>query len=157
MSAAEYVEGVRRGDRTTLGRAITLVESTRPEHQELAQQMLVELLPHAGKSQRVGITGVPGAGKSTFIDALGTNLTSEGHRVAVLAVDPTSSRTGGSILGDRTSMQRLSVDSAASRARLARRSSSSRPRASTSCSSRRSASARARRSWPSWSTSSSCS
>jgi LAO/AO transport system kinase len=113
MSAAEYVEGVLRGDRTTLGRAITLVESTRPEHQELAQQMLVELLPHAGKSQRVGITGVPGAGKSTFIDALGTNLTSEGHRVAVLAVDPTSTRTGGSILGDRTRMQRLSVDSAA--------------------------------------------
>jgi LAO/AO transport system kinase len=113
MSAAEYVDGVLRGDRTTLGRAITLVESTRPEHQELAQQMLVELLPHSGHAQRVGITGVPGAGKSTFIDALGTYLTTSGHRVAVLAVDPTSSRTGGSILGDRTRMQRLSVDSAA--------------------------------------------
>src|SRR5215213_9123340 len=113
MEAAEYVEGVLRGDRTTLGRAITLVESTKPQHQELAQAVLVELLPHAGKAQRVGITGVPGAGKSTFIDALGTNLTASGHRVAVLAVDPTSSRTGGSILGDRTRMQRLSVDSAA--------------------------------------------
>jgi LAO/AO transport system kinase len=113
MSAAEYVEGVLRGDRTTLGRAITLVESTKPEHQELAQAVLVELLPHAGKAQRVGITGVPGAGKSTFIDALGTNLTASGHRVAVLAVDPTSSRTGGSILGDRTRMHRLSTDSAA--------------------------------------------
>jgi len=109
----DYVEGVRRGDRTMLGRAITLVESTHPEHQALAQAMLQRLLPHAGNAHRVGITGVPGAGKSTFIDALGTNLTAAGHRVAVLAVDPTSSRTGGSILGDRTRMQRLSVDSAA--------------------------------------------
>jgi LAO/AO transport system kinase len=113
MPAEAYVEGVLRGDRTAIGRAITLVESTKPEHRVLAQEVLLALLPHAGDAHRVGITGVPGAGKSTFIDALGTNLTGAGHRVAVLAVDPTSSRTGGSILGDRTRMQRLSVDSAA--------------------------------------------
>ena len=106
----EYEAGVLAGDRTMLGRAITLVESTNPAHQELAQQLLVRLLPRAGDAHRVGITGVPGAGKSTFIDALGTNLTAAGHRVAVLAVDPTSSRTGGSILGDKTRMQRLAVD-----------------------------------------------
>jgi LAO/AO transport system kinase len=108
-----YVDGVRAGNRTYLGRAITLVESTKPEHQELAQQMLVRLLPYAGGSHRVGITGVPGSGKSTFIDALGSKLTGHGHRVAVLAIDPTSSRTGGSILGDKTRMQRLSVDGSA--------------------------------------------
>jgi len=113
MKLDDYVEGVLRGDRTVLGRAITLVESTKPEHQQLAQQMLLELLPHSGKAHRIGITGVPGAGKSTFIDAFGSNLTAEGHRVAVLAVDPTSPRSGGSILGDRTRMQRLSNDSAA--------------------------------------------
>ena len=108
-----YVDGVRAGNRTYLGRALTLVESTNREHQELAQQMLLRLLPHAGDSHRVGITGVPGSGKSTFIDALGTKLTGQGHRVAVLAVDPTSSRSGGSILGDKTRMQRLSVDASA--------------------------------------------
>lgn len=104
------VEGVLAGDRTALGRALTLVESTRVDHQASAQQMLLQLLPHAGRARRVGITGVPGAGKSTFIDALGTMLTEQGHRVAVLAVDPSSSRTGGSILGDKTRMQRLAVD-----------------------------------------------
>jgi LAO/AO transport system kinase len=109
----EYVDGVRAGNRTVLGRAITLVESTNRQHQELAQEMLLRLLPHAGNSHRVGITGVPGSGKSTFIEALGTRLTGEGHRVAVLAIDPTSSRTGGSILGDKTRMQRLSVDASA--------------------------------------------
>ena len=108
-----YVDGVRAGNRTYVGRALTLVESTNREHQELAQQMLLRLLPHAGDSHRVGITGVPGSGKSTFIDALGTKLTGEGHRVAVLAIDPTSSRSGGSILGDKTRMQRLSVDASA--------------------------------------------
>jgi LAO/AO transport system kinase len=104
------VAGVVAGDRTALGRAITLVESTRADHREAAQRMLLDLLPRTGGAIRLGITGVPGAGKSTFIDALGTMLTDQGHRVAVLAVDPSSSRTGGSILGDKTRMQRLSVD-----------------------------------------------
>ncbi|MDA0567017.1 methylmalonyl Co-A mutase-associated GTPase MeaB [Streptomonospora sp. S1-112] len=108
-----YAEGVLAGHRPTLARAITLVESRRADHAELAQQLLVRLLPHSGKAHRVGITGVPGVGKSTFIDALGTRLTGEGHRVAVLAVDPSSTRTGGSILGDKTRMARLSVDPAA--------------------------------------------
>ena len=93
-----------------MARAITLVESTRPDHQRLAQDLLVRLLPTVGGAQRVGISGVPGAGKSTFIDALGTRLTAAGHRVAVLAVDPSSTRHGGSILGDKTRMTRLSVD-----------------------------------------------
>ncbi len=113
LTVDDYVEGVRSGDRAVIARAITLVESKRAEHRELAQQVLVELLPHAGRSHRVGITGVPGVGKSTFIDAFGTHLTRAGHRVAVLAVDPTSSRTGGSILGDKTRMARLAVDPAA--------------------------------------------
>jgi len=105
-----YEAGVLAGDRTALGRAITLVESKRADHQELAQSLLARLLPHTGRSHRVGITGVPGVGKSTFIDALGTHLTTTGHRVAVLAVDPSSTRTGGSILGDKTRMARLSID-----------------------------------------------
>jgi LAO/AO transport system kinase len=113
LTVDDYVGGVRSGDRSVIARAITLVESKRAEHRELAQQVLVELLPHAGRSHRVGITGVPGVGKSTFIDAFGTHLTAAGHRVAVLAVDPTSSRTGGSILGDKTRMPRLAVDPAA--------------------------------------------
>ncbi|MEO6125934.1 MAG: methylmalonyl Co-A mutase-associated GTPase MeaB [Ilumatobacteraceae bacterium] len=105
-----YVDGVLRADRATLGRAITLVESTRADHQELAAELLTRLLPHAGRAHRVGITGVPGAGKSTLIDALGTELTSMGHRLAVLAVDPSSKRTGGSILGDKTRMAALAID-----------------------------------------------
>ncbi|CAM3618687.1 methylmalonyl Co-A mutase-associated GTPase MeaB [Kibdelosporangium persicum] len=107
---ADYVRGVRAGERAVLSRAITLVESTRADHREQAQQMLVELLPYAGGAHRVGITGVPGVGKSTFIDMLGTRLTAAGHRVAVLAVDPSSSRTGGSILGDKTRMAKLATD-----------------------------------------------
>lgn len=103
-------EGVLSGHRPTLARAITLVESRRPDHARAAQELLVRLLPHTGKAQRVGITGVPGVGKSTFIDALGTRLTADGHRVAVLAVDPSSTRTGGSILGDKTRMADLAVD-----------------------------------------------
>jgi len=99
--------GVIEGDRATLGRAITLVESTRPDHQARAQSLLQVLLPLTGKSLRLGITGVPGVGKSTTIDQLGMNLVEAGHRVAVLAVDPTSKRTGGSILGDKTRMSRL--------------------------------------------------
>jgi GTPase len=108
-----YAKGVLAGERGPLSKAITLVESRRPDHRALAQELLVELLPHAGGAHRVGITGVPGAGKSTFIDALGTMLTESGHRVAVLAVDPSSTRTGGSILGDKTRMARLATDPAA--------------------------------------------
>lgn len=105
---ADYVEGVRCGDRAMLGRAITLVESTRAEHNALAQAVLQELLPQTtGLALRLGITGVPGVGKSTTIDQLGMNLVEAGRKVAVLAVDPTSKRTGGSILGDKTRMSRL--------------------------------------------------
>ncbi|NUP68083.1 MAG: methylmalonyl Co-A mutase-associated GTPase MeaB [Nonomuraea sp.] len=109
----DYAQGVRAGSRTWIARAITLVESTRKEHMALAQRLLVELTPLSGKARRVGISGVPGVGKSTFIDALGTYLTGQGHQVAVLAVDPSSTRTGGSILGDKTRMARLSADPAA--------------------------------------------
>ncbi|AMY25245.1 MULTISPECIES: methylmalonyl Co-A mutase-associated GTPase MeaB [Nocardiaceae] len=102
-------ESVRANERSGLARAITLVESTRSDHRDLAQQLLLRVLPDAGGSHRVGITGVPGVGKSTFIDALGMRLIEQGHRVAVLAVDPSSTRTGGSILGDKTRMSRLAV------------------------------------------------
>ncbi len=105
-----YAEGVLAGERAIVARAITLVESTRPDHREQAQELLVRLLPHAGKAHRVGITGVPGAGKSTFIDELGTRLTDRGLSLAVLAVDPSSTKRGGSILGDKTRMSRLAVD-----------------------------------------------
>ncbi|GAA3843030.1 methylmalonyl Co-A mutase-associated GTPase MeaB [Saccharothrix violaceirubra] len=105
--------GVRAGNRGVLARAITLVESTRDDHRAAAQRLLVELLPDAGRAHRIGITGVPGVGKSTFVDAFGSMLTAAGHRVAVLAVDPSSTRTGGSILGDKTRMARLAVDPAA--------------------------------------------
>ncbi|MEU0085999.1 methylmalonyl Co-A mutase-associated GTPase MeaB [Streptomyces sp. NPDC006274] len=108
-----YVRGVRDGSRAYIARAVTLVESARPDHRVLAQRLLTGLLPFAGNARRVGISGVPGVGKSTFIDALGSMLTVLGHRVAVLAVDPSSSRTGGSILGDKTRMERLAVDPAA--------------------------------------------
>ncbi|MFC6089493.1 methylmalonyl Co-A mutase-associated GTPase MeaB [Saccharothrix lopnurensis] len=113
VDVGAYAEGVLAGDRGTLARAITLVESTRPDHRAAAQELLVELLPRSGGAHRVGITGVPGVGKSTFIDAFGSMLTAAGHRVAVLAVDPSSTRTGGSILGDKTRMARLAVDPAA--------------------------------------------
>lgn len=108
-----YAKGVRDGRRALVARAITLVESTRPDHRVLAQELLTRLLPHSGRARRIGISGVPGVGKSTFIDAFGTMLTGLGHRVAVLAVDPSSTRTGGSILGDKTRMERLAVDPAA--------------------------------------------
>ena len=103
-------DGVRCADRAMIGRAITLVESRNTEHQARAQQLLHRLLPFAGKSQRVGISGVPGVGKSTFIECLGSKLTESGQKVAVLAVDPSSGRTGGSILGDKTRMDQLSAD-----------------------------------------------
>jgi LAO/AO transport system kinase len=98
------------GERAALARAITLVESKRADHETGAQALLQAALPHTGRAVRLGITGVPGAGKSTLVDQLGVNLTARGHRVAVLAVDPTSQRTGGSILGDKTRMARLSID-----------------------------------------------
>jgi len=110
LSVKEHVDGVLAGDPATLARTITLLESRNLEHRRRAQEVLQGLLPHTGGARRVGITGVPGVGKSTFIDQLGIDLTAEGHRVAVLAVDPTSSRTGGSILGDKTRMSRLAVD-----------------------------------------------
>ena len=107
---AELADLVRGGDTMWLARAITLVESRRPDHREAAADLLTMLMPDTGGADRVGLTGVPGVGKSTFIDQFGSNLTAEGHKVAVLAVDPSSSRTGGAILGDKTRMERLSVD-----------------------------------------------
>jgi LAO/AO transport system kinase len=106
----QLVAGVLAGDRTLLGRPVTLVESNVPAHQDQAQEVLKELLPHTGHSMRVGVTGMPGAGKSTLIETLGCRLTERGHRVAVLAVDPTSSITRGSILGDKTRMEGLGRD-----------------------------------------------
>lgn len=103
-------KGVLEGNRSVLARAVTLVESRRVDHREAAQQLLMELLPQAGGAHRVGISGVPGVGKSTFIEALGTMLTAAGHKVAVLAVDPSSTRTRGSILGDKTRMAKLAND-----------------------------------------------
>jgi LAO/AO transport system kinase len=108
LSMDQYEAGVLAGDRTILARAITLVESNLPEHQELASELLRRVQPKAGKSIRVGITGVPGAGKSTLIEALGTKLCHEGHKVAVMAIDPSSTRSGGSVLGDKTRMEELS-------------------------------------------------
>lgn len=110
MDTKDYADGVRSAERAVLARAITLVESTRPDHRRQAQELLVDLLPDTGHAHRIGITGVPGAGKSTFIDKFGTMLTGEGHKVAVLAVDPSSNRTGGSILGDKTRMANLAAD-----------------------------------------------
>ena len=108
MSEDDYVEGVTKGDRMTLSRAITLIESNSPRHFAKAQRVLQRLLPRTGKALRIGITGVPGAGKSTMIEAFGNMLCDAGHRVAVLTVDPTSSVTKGSILGDKTRMGTLS-------------------------------------------------
>ena len=107
LDPAAFARGVLAADRTLLGRAITLVESNAPRHLDAAQEMLKILLPHTGKSVRLGITGFPGAGKSTFIEALGNHLCDLGKKVAVLAVDPTSSLSKGSILGDKTRMERL--------------------------------------------------
>src|SRR3984893_6596939 len=107
---SELARAIRAGERATLARAITLIESKRADHQQTARALVQELLPRTGKATRVGITGAPGVGKSTSIDALGTFLTAAGHKVAVLAVDPSSARSGGSILGDKTRMARLSAD-----------------------------------------------
>ncbi|TCJ22716.1 methylmalonyl Co-A mutase-associated GTPase MeaB [Nocardioides jejuensis] len=106
----QLVDGVLAGNRAQMSRAITMVESRKPAHRVLARELLSKLTPHSGNAIRVGISGVPGVGKSTTIEALGTHLTAQGHKVAVLAVDPSSVRTGGSVLGDKTRMMRLSVD-----------------------------------------------
>jgi LAO/AO transport system kinase len=110
LEVREYLEGIRAGNRSLLSKAITLVESSLPRHQELAQQIIGACVPFSGKSVRVGITGVPGVGKSTFIESLGKYLTARGNRIAVLAIDPSSQRTKGSILGDKTRMEDLAND-----------------------------------------------
>jgi len=107
---ASLSHGVRKGERAVLARAITIAESKRTDHQHAARELVQDLLPHTGHAVRVGITGAPGVGKSTSIDTLGAYLTAAGHKVAVLTVDPSSARTGGSILGDKTRMVRLAVD-----------------------------------------------
>ncbi len=113
LTLEEYESGVRAGDVSVLARALTLIESSSPRHKPLAETLLTRLLPHTGRSIRVGITGVPGVGKSTFIDTLGVYLVRRGLRVAVLAVDPSSGVSGGSILGDKTRMPRLAAEPAA--------------------------------------------
>jgi LAO/AO transport system kinase len=110
LKPCDLARAIQAGDRATLARAITLIESKRADHRKAAHLLVQELLPATGNAVRLGITGAPGAGKSTTIDALGTSLTAQGHKVAVLAVDPSSSRTGGSILGDKTRMARLASD-----------------------------------------------
>jgi len=110
LSAEEYVNGIVNGDIIILSRAVTLIESARPDHQSLAQEIITGCLPHSGNSIRIGITGVPGAGKSTFIEALGMHVIKHGRKVAVLAIDPSSSRSKGSILGDKTRMEKLSTN-----------------------------------------------
>jgi len=105
----EYVEGILSGNRTILSQAITLVESSLAEHYSMAQEIIEKCLPYSSKSVRIGITGVPGAGKSTFIETLGLYITGQGHRLAVLTIDPSSEQTKGSILGDKTRMERLSI------------------------------------------------
>ncbi len=107
LTTEDYVRGVLARDTSIIGRAITLVESNAPAHQKQAQEVLAALLPHTGRARRVGLTGIPGAGKSTFIEAFGLRLAEMGHRVAVLAIDPSSAVTGGSILGDKVRMEKL--------------------------------------------------
>ena len=108
LSASEYVEGIRKGDVSILGQAVTLVESTVDIHRHLAQEVIEKCLPYSGNSRRIGITGVPGAGKSTSIDVFGLHVLKEGGKLAVLAIDPSSERSQGSILGDKTRMEKLS-------------------------------------------------
>jgi len=109
LSVEEYINGIKSGDRTTLGRAITLVESNKKEHKVIAEKIIEGCLPSSGKSIRIGITGVPGVGKSTFIESFGFFLAESGKKTAVLAIDPSSDKTGGSILGDKTRMEKLST------------------------------------------------
>ena len=110
LTVDDYVKGILDGDRTILSRAITMIESENPTHIAMAQDIIERCLPHSGNSLRIGITGVPGVGKSTFIESFGGMLTAQGHKLAVLAIDPSSERTKGSILGDKTRMETLSVD-----------------------------------------------
>lgn len=110
LPVESYVNGILNGDITVLSKAVTLVESANPKHQQLAQDIITQCLPHSGNSIRVGITGVPGVGKSTFIEALGSVITNQGGKLAVLAIDPSSERTKGSILGDKTRMENLAGD-----------------------------------------------
>ncbi len=110
LTADDYLNGIRKGDSVTLARAITLIESNSQEHLPLASEVLLKCIPYAGNSIRVGISGVPGVGKSSFIEALGTRLTEKGKKVAVLAIDPSSGRSKGSILGDKTRMEALAAD-----------------------------------------------
>lgn len=110
LELADYLEGFKNKDRTILARAITLVESSNSDHQKLAQDLLKNILPQTGTSKRIGISGTPGVGKSTFIEAFGKMITAQGKTVAVLAVDPTSQVSGGSILGDKTRMNELAID-----------------------------------------------
>ena len=110
LTVDDYVKGILDGDRTILSRAITMIESENPEHIAIAQTIIERCLPHSGNSLRIGITGVPGVGKSTFIESFGGMLTAQDHKLAVLAIDPSSERTKGSILGDKTRMETLSVD-----------------------------------------------
>ena len=109
LSVAEFVEGIVKGDITILSQAVTLVESVKPEHQVVAQEVIEKCLPHSGNSVRIGISGVPGAGKSTSIDVFGLHVLEKGGKLAVLAIDPSSERSKGSILGDKTRMEQLSV------------------------------------------------
>ncbi|WP_061231734.1 methylmalonyl Co-A mutase-associated GTPase MeaB [Leptospira interrogans] len=112
-SAEEFIKGILSGDRVMLARAITLVESTRTDHKELAEKIINSCLPHSGKSIRIGITGIPGVGKSTFIESFGMYLISQGKKLAVLTIDPSSQISGGSILGDKTRMSELSKNESA--------------------------------------------
>jgi LAO/AO transport system kinase len=109
LTVDQYVEGILAGNRTILSQAVTLIESAKPAHQALAQSVIERCLPHAGNSIRIGITGVPGVGKSTFIESFGIHLLEQGRKLAVLAIDPTSEKTRGSILGDKTRMEELSM------------------------------------------------
>lgn len=110
LTVNDFVEGIRKGNTSVLGQAVTLVESLKPEHQSVAQEVIAKCLPFTGKSKRIGITGVPGAGKSTSIDAFGMHVIRSGGRLAVLAIDPSSERSKGSILGDKTRMERLALE-----------------------------------------------
>ena len=110
MTVANYLAGILARDRGVLARAITLIELSRPDHQEMARELIHLVLPHAEQSIRIGLTGVPGVGKSALIEAFGGFLTAREHRVAVLSIDPSSARSGGSLLGDKTRMVRLSTD-----------------------------------------------